>query len=677
MTAPATGAIRALFAFILLILAIAQIALSGRAAYLFEADLRPELDRRAQTIGLSVEDRIASAVELGIPFDRLQGVEAYFDQILEANPDIAFLALIDREKHVLHARGLSTADAQRLADGGDDPDVAIVHLPIQAAGQQLGNLQVGTAQTFIRKQIESVRLDILTVLATSMLIAVEVLRFVLSATVQGPILQVWTVLGNFARSDFRERVETGNRLLEPLTKRLNAWSAEIARRAANRFQTGDGGNSEPSFLAAPLGRLQFRRATPVVQIRILTFLFMFAEQLSRPFLPNMAQALVPSWAKSASDILAGLPITVFMLAVALSMPVAGVWSDRVGRRRIYFVGVAGLVLGLAGSALSLSYAAFVASRFLTALGYAAMYIACQGFVIDQTSKAERARGMSIFVGAIMVSEVCAPPIGGILAEQLGYHAVFALGAAVALLAAWLGRSVMPQAERRHPPSPSEQPEGQGTMGRGTMGRGTMGRTLVVLSHNWRFVAVVLLTAVPAKMLLTGFLFYLIPVLLADLGATSGETGRIIMAYGGMSLLMMPVFATLADKFSCHRLLVGGGGLLSGLGLLAVVTRPEAEFALIGVAALGLGQAMSIAPQLALVGQVCAEDCRMMGDMAVYGIFRMLERFGSALGPLVAGSLAALYGAAESAAILGGAVLVASTLFLLIFARFGRRTERVS
>ena len=59
--------------------------------------------------------------------------------------------------------------------------------------------------------------------------------------------------------------------------------------------------------------------------------------------------------------------------------------------------------------------------------------------------------------------------------------------------------------------------------------------------------------------------------------------------------------------------------------------------------LGLGQALSIAAQSALVADHCQEEIRVYGDDAVYGVYRLLERLGNALGPLIASLLVIFWG----------------------------------
>ena len=60
--------------------------------------------------------------------------------------------------------------------------------------------------------------------------------------------------------------------------------------------------------------------------------------------------------------------------------------------------------------------------------------------------------------------------------------------------------------------------------------------------------------------------------------------------------------------------------------------------MVAIVVLGIAQAISITPQLALVPVACPEECRTMGQVTVIGFFRLFERIGSALGPILAAFL---------------------------------------
>nr|WP_308506838.1 MFS transporter [Pseudoduganella ginsengisoli] len=395
----------------------------------------------------------------------------------------------------------------------------------------------------------------------------------------------------------------------------------------------------------------------VVLVRVLSFLFMFAEMLSRSFLPVYAASLPAPGLDSGMR--ASLPITAFLLGVALTMPFAGAWSDRLGRRSSYIAGALTVMAGLAVTGLVPDYLALVVARAVTGAGYAVMFMACQGYVFDHTDSSNRGKGMALFVGAIMVAEICSPAVGGILADRVGYRMVFLLGAMVALGAAALAAVVLRATQN---PERAAAPAGNSAAPLPGASFALVSR----LARNRRFVALSFLSGMPAKFLYSGFLIFLVPVLLSTLGHSKSEIGRYTMLYGLSSLALAPVFAHLADRYNAYARLVAAGGVLTGLGLLPVYFGASGDFVMLGIAALGVGQSMSISAQLVLVARVTREEARDAGTGPIVGLFRLLERLGAAAGPLVTGMLVARYGAPQAMLALGAFALLSSLAFVLVF-----------
>jgi MFS family permease len=687
---PTANSVRAIFAYVLALLLLSQLAFSLFAWRLFDQELPPEMARKAATIGQSIQGKLIAAVNAGIPFDKLVGIDDFFSDTIKSNRDLAFLALTSSDGTVRNAVGIDVRAAGDIMSGHDvaangkmerftsrvaGMDYAVTSLPIVVGGTHVGTLDVGVSQSFIDSRIGEIRIDVVTVVLISLLVAYEVLRFILSVRLEEPLWQVWSILDSVAKGDFREIAGVRNNDLGRLAKTVNhlifAVDAAAARLSGAMAALGTQGQGKAiqeawarigarfTFAPTPPGP-RVRPQPLVIQIRILTFLFMFAEQLSRPFLPLMVRSLLPHWAVGHSaDILTGLPISAFMFVVAIGMPVAGRWCDRLGPRNAFTVGAIMMTVGLFGAAASISIYDFTVWRIVTAAGYATMFMACQGFVFGNTGERERAKGISTFVGAIMVSEVCAPAIGGILADRIGPHPVFAIGAVVAIVVACLGRSILQKHERRRAVTEEDAPKLL---------------NIIVGLHNVRFVALLLFAAVPAKMMLTGFLFYLVPLVLTSLGSSQAEIGRIVIAYGIPGLLLMPLFASLADRFSVHGLMVGLGGIVAGLGMLPILFYPDEKMVLVGVAGLGIGQAMSIAPQIALIEQVCEKEVAAFGEASVLGLFRLVERTGAALGSLVAGALLASFGPVDAMGVLGAASAVSAVVFSIVFLALGVRPE---
>ena len=98
------------------------------------------------------------------------------------------------------------------------------------------------------------------------------------------------------------------------------------------------------------------RVSAIESIRWAFFLLIFAESLSLSFFPIfVAQFYDPAFGLPLPVVI-GIPITVFMLVWAITMPFAGTWCDRIGYRLAFSVGAAMTTIGLVLTAYSTSLA---------------------------------------------------------------------------------------------------------------------------------------------------------------------------------------------------------------------------------------------------------------------------------------------------------------------------------
>ncbi|MBH9576416.1 MFS transporter [Inhella proteolytica] len=397
---------------------------------------------------------------------------------------------------------------------------------------------------------------------------------------------------------------------------------------------------------AALARQAVGDGQVLARLRLPLLLFMLAEEFTRAFLPGFARSL----GEGGSHWVAGLPIVVFMLMVALGQPGLGRWSERLGRRRALASGAALGALALLGAALAPSTAALLLWRALGGLAFALVFVAGQGLVVAHSSAPERTRAFAGFVSAIMVAGVCGPPLGGLAADYLGPRGAFALAALWALLA-WVACLGLPR-------EPGQAPAGA------PLSLGDLGRLL----RQPGFRGISLAAALPAKLLLAGGCFYLVPLLLAARGETAAAAGRAQMLYALCLLATLPLGTRAAERGWPLGRLVGLGLLLSTVGALALLAGGGLWPVMAAMAVLGAGQGVSIAAQSSWLAQLCAAELQAHGPGAVYGFYRLLERLGNALGPLAAAALVGPWG-------LGGAYLGLAALVLLagawVLARAGR------
>jgi predicted MFS family arabinose efflux permease len=274
-------------------------------------------------------------------------------------------------------------------------------------------------------------------------------------------------------------------------------------------------------------------------------------------------------------------------------------------------------------------------------------------VLDHAPPGQRAKSFALFVGAIMAATVCGPSIGGILADNVGVRPTFVLAALLAGLSMLVIRQL-----------PAQRPEDQDRVPTRLPTSAEIGSLL----RNPRFMTVTALAAMPAKILLTGVCFYLVPLHVLDAGSTQSMAGRLLMVYAVVMVLMAPLAASLATSRPRMHALVGGGLMVSGLGAAAVLAGHGVGILFLAVTLVGVGQAMSISAQSALVAEHCEAEIRRLGEGVVYGVYRLLERLGNAVGPLIAAALVMHLQYRASFVVIGAAVALAGLAFLLVTAR---------
>ncbi|MFP4615919.1 MAG: multidrug effflux MFS transporter [Thiohalorhabdus sp.] len=151
----------------------------------------------------------------------------------------------------------------------------------------------------------------------------------------------------------------------------------------------------------------------------------------------------------------GVTVSVYLVGLALGHLVGGPLSDRYGRDRVLY---GGLALFLAGSLLvaaSPSFAALTGWRFLQALGAGWCVVSVPAIARDHSSGAEGAQLFSLIGLVIFVAPAAAPSIGTLILTVTGWPGIFVFlaayaGALAVLLRLTLFRRWQGRPSHRHP-----------------------------------------------------------------------------------------------------------------------------------------------------------------------------------------------------------------------------------
>jgi predicted MFS family arabinose efflux permease len=632
--------------------------MSYRSVAHYEARLLPEIEDKARTVGTELDRRIAQALDFS-GLAQVRGVPQFFDKALEKNPELAYLALLRPDDTLVTER--MAAGSVGYSNRANDSSVVDMTLPITVDDAILGTLHLGISSHYSRHILLELVYDVLTILVVSLLMTFGLLSFVIQTSVSERITSMLGMLNRIGQGDFRACRKNAasdriGRMLDRVDDHLESVRRLYRDTMANLEAMGPIAGEERRVLLR-IGQRNHLSDPPIddtsamtrlVTMRVMVFVFFVAEEMTRPFLPLYITEVAGNSAGASTIV--SLPLSLFMLVAALAQPLGGMWVDRLGRRRLFLISAFTSVAGLALTAAATAYWELLFSRSLCAAGYGIVFVTCQGYAVDNTTPKTRARGIAMFVGGIMAAALCGPSIGGMVADHFGFRPALLIAAGISLGAAAIGQSVMQDTETR--PVAAQR---------------FALRHLGTIVTNRRLLALTLLVAIPAKIVLSAVLFYLTPIYLTALGEPQSVVGRVLMVYGGATVLFGPLIARFADTYWRQRhWFVGIGAMISGCGFLPILWMPGNFWVLvIGIATLGIGQALCMSPQLALVPEIAARECQEVGATIVLGMFRLVERAGGSLGPLAAGVLADWVGNGGAIAWIGQIVLGAGLTFLVL------------
>lgn len=637
------------------------------------------LNGNTTAIGTALRIQFERAVAVGMPIEELVGVEPLFAEHLRRHREVSFFALLDAQQtpRVFSASPtLSAPDAARarqhvhaaagagvggdVGSGGGGGGLAAsgfrtVRTPIQAAdgSDTAGWLLTGYPVNYIDSQVNAVVTDLLVAVLIAIILTLEMVRFAGSwrrwrllfqfgtfvrsvqhgqLSVRSPLTAAdrWSQLGQ----DMNRRIE---QLALKLTGLLSAAPPAHGTDHAWHQRLRQWG-AQHGLLASPR---PWQGSQSVSQLRMLVFLVALSDELVRPFMAVHASQLNGPLALSP-EALAGIPLTTFLLTWALSQPFGAALLRRHGSRLCLMGATAAVGVPMLATAFTTDWLALTLLRGLTGAGFGFVLICAQTLMLRLGRATGRAAAMAEFVGAVVAAGICGPVIGGLMTVKLGTPATLVASGMCALAALALAAGQAAIA----PPESASQPMSWGN--------------LAALVRHRRLRTLLLCSAIPGKLAATAVLLLVVPLAVADMGESASLTGRLLLLYFLAFWLVARWAGRLSDRRRARKPFVVAGGLVSALGCgmgLAV----DGVWGLVGLSfLLGLGQAWLSSPQIVWATQMAEGHGTTDGEL-ILGIYRLVERFGGALGPLLVAGLVSTQGLKASLAVLAAALVLGSAM----------------
>ena len=208
---------------------------------------------------------------------------------------------------------------------------------------------------------------------------------------------------------------------------------------------------------------------------------------------------LPAIGRDLHASVAGLQWTVdgYALVLASLLMLSGATADRIGRRRVFQVGLATFTAGSALCSLAPGLGWLVAFRMLQAIGGSMLNPVAMSIITNTfTDKTERARAIGVWGGAYGLSMSLGPVVGGLLVDSIGWRGTFYVNIPIGLAAIALTARFVPESRARRPRRPD--PVGQALI---IVMLGSLTYAIIEgPAFGWRSPAIVALFAVAAAAL---------------------------------------------------------------------------------------------------------------------------------------------------------------------------------
>ena len=168
---------------------------------------------------------------------------------------------------------------------------------------------------------------------------------------------------------------------------------------------------------------------------------------------TIVNVALPAIGKDLHTSVAGLQWAIdgYTLVIASFLMLAGSTADRMGRRRVFQIGLGVFSAGSLLCSLAPSIHGLVAFRVIQALGGAMLNPVAMSIIVNTfTEPRARARAIGLWGAVFGLSMALGPLLGGVLVETIGWRAIFWINVPVALAAIALTAKYVPESRAAAP-----------------------------------------------------------------------------------------------------------------------------------------------------------------------------------------------------------------------------------
>ena len=311
----------------------------------------------------------------------------------------------------------------------------------------------------------------------------------------------------------------------------------------------------------------------------------------------------------------------------------------------------------------------IGSRAVSGAGQGMAFIGVQSFILAFASKGRQGRGAAIQVYGQNAGVIAGSALGALIVNYLDtIPQMFAIAAAVAAIIFAIAILMVPRVstpnnqrkkdKESEIQSESDQPSG-----------------IIIALKDGEFLRTVFLIGATSKIVYNGLIFFGLPLIMSQAGYQRQDIGFALMVFAIAILISNNYTGKLTDRLGRADIVLFRGMLLSGCGAMCVglAQVPELQnlsqgwvttlFLYAGVILLGVANGFLAAPVVSHV--LTTSTIQQAGRNAGLSIYRLIERSGHVVGPLLVGQLLLIsFGGWFAFVCIGAAVLLFGIIFRL-------------
>ncbi|MEZ9524575.1 MFS transporter [Enterovibrio norvegicus] len=395
------------------------------------------------------------------------------------------------------------------------------------------------------------------------------------------------------------------------------------------------------------------------KIKPLLLMTVLMEALMAPILPQFIEQVAID--AGYTDAAASIFFSLYFLGFTLTLLPASKVAEYADNRRVLFAGICLAALGSLAIFFSDHITVLLSARFISGVGQAAVFIAVQQYILSYSNQHNKTQATGIIVFCFNAGFIAGAAFGALLADMLGVHGIFALSAMIGfgmfLFAQWLP-ALVSKTDMQRPVSKVMMVKNAAM---------ELARDSARYLRKASFLRTLLLVGIPAKMLLTGVVFFAVPLLMADQGIAKESVGQVLMTYAIVVLFVNGKVTPMIDKKGSAKLSLSVGSFITASALLTLgwglerdamsMTVLVTTFAMI---LLGLSHGLINAPVVTQIVSSVPND----EEAKAAATYRFLERIGHVTGAMLIGVLITSFSVSLSFTLLAAFFVLAGLVFFL-------------